>query len=304
MVKDRIQIEDALKHLHTRSYAGRAATVESMAGVLGVSLDQGALLAGNMEEMGFLVRREDRLDLTAKGTRYALHVIRAHRLYETYLARETGFAEEQWHPRAEVEEHKMSDADLDRMARELGDPRFDPHGDPIPTREGSLPPLLGRSLLGCPLGWEGRVVHIEDEPDAVYAEIVAGGLAAGMHLRVTAADSRTVRINAEGRDLVFSTAMAANVRAEPLTDAEVYDDAVMRLASLKQGQEAEVVGLSASCRGPERNRFLDLGIVPGTPIAVDLLSPSGNPIAYRIRGAAIALRTEQAERVLIREVRT
>lgn len=302
MVKDRIQIEDALKHLHTRDYAGRPAAIESVAGVLGLDLDRGAAVVGRMEEMGLLTWQEEILKLTPEGTRYALHVIRAHRLYETYLARKTGFDEQTWHHRAEVKEHEMSDEDLDRMAQELGDPRFDPHGDPIPTRDGTLPPLHGQSLLTCEPGWAGRIIHIEDEPDSVYAEIVSKGLAAGMQVRVTASDSRTVRFTAEGRDLVFSKAMAANVRAKPLADSEVFDEGVTRLASLVQGEEADVVGLSPSCRGPERHRLLDLGVVPGTRVAVELPSPSGNPTAYRIRGAAIALRREQAERILIRKV--
>ena len=53
------------------------------------------------------------------------------------------------------------------------------------------------------------------------------------------------------------------------------------------------------CRGAERNRLLDLGVVPGSDIGIDLVSPSGNPTAYRIRGASIALRREQADHVYV-----
>jgi DtxR family Mn-dependent transcriptional regulator len=62
------------------------------------------------------------------------------------------------------------------------------------------------------------------------------------------------------------------------------------------------VGLSAAVRGAERNRLLDLGFVPGSVIEIDLESPSGNPIGYLVRGATVALRREQADRILVRKL--
>jgi DtxR family Mn-dependent transcriptional regulator len=56
-----------------------------------------------------------------------------------------------------------------------------------------------------------------------------------------------------------------------------------------------VVRLSSNCRGAQRRRLLDLGVVPGTEIEAELPSASGDPVAYRIRGALIALRRQQAE---------
>ena len=67
------------------------------------------------------------------------------------------------------------------------------------------------------------------------------------------------------------------------------------------GEQAAILGLSPLCRGLERNRLLDLGVVPGSTVSVDLVSASGSPVAYRLRGASIALRREQADRVRIRK---
>lgn len=69
------------------------------------------------------------------------------------------------------------------------------------------------------------------------------------------------------------------------------------LDQLQPGQTAAVVSLS--CTGPNRRRMLDLGILPGTTIAVEMVSPLGDPIAYRVRGAVIALRREQAREISI-----
>ena len=66
------------------------------------------------------------------------------------------------------------------------------------------------------------------------------------------------------------------------------------------GQEATVVDISAACRGLERRRLLDLGIVPGTVVRAELQSAGGDPIAYRIRGAMIALRKDQADLIYVR----
>jgi DtxR family Mn-dependent transcriptional regulator len=59
------------------------------------------------------------------------------------------------------------------------------------------------------------------------------------------------------------------------------------------------VGLSPACRGQERRRLLDLGFVPGTPVEVDMVSPAGDPIAYRERGSVVALRREQADLIRV-----
>ena len=67
-----------------------------------------------------------------------------------------------------------------------------------------------------------------------------------------------------------------------------------RLSALQPGESGIVTTISPACQGVERRRFLDLGILPGTVITAEMVSPGGNPTAYRIRGALIALRREQA----------
>jgi DtxR family Mn-dependent transcriptional regulator len=66
------------------------------------------------------------------------------------------------------------------------------------------------------------------------------------------------------------------------------------LADLRPGGVATVLGISPKCQGVQRRRLLDLGVVPGTPITAELHSAAGDPVAYLIRGALIALRKDQA----------
>jgi len=60
-----------------------------------------------------------------------------------------------------------------------------------------------------------------------------------------------------------------------------------------------VEGIFPACRGMERRRLLDLGLVPGTRVVAEFASPAGDPVAYRVRGALIALRTQQADLIHI-----
>lgn len=296
----KVQTEDALKHLHDCAYRGVTPTAEGLAGALALTVDGAAVVLAELEASGWVARRDGAYGLTTAGTDYARQVIRAHRLVESQLATETGVEAPSWHRIAEQREHVLTPREVDDLSRRLGDPRFDPHGDPIPTPAGALPVVDGVPLIDLPTGREGRIAHIEDEPESVYRELVATRLAPGFRIRVFDNTARGVRINAEGEIVGLSRAAAANVRIAPLAPGESFDASVARLSSLGLGEVAEVVGLLPSCRGLERRRLLDLGVVPGTRVTVDLVSPSGDPTAYSIRGAAIALRRVQAERILIR----
>jgi len=121
--------------------------------------------------------------------------------------------------RSRRRQHDLTPEEAEALAARLGQPRFDPHGEPIPTADGALPVTAIR-------------------PDGPPPE-------------------RT-------------------------------------LADTAPGETVRVRRLTSACRGPQRRRLLDLGVVPGTTITAELASPGGDPVAYRIRGALIALRRQQA----------
>ncbi len=297
----RIKIEDTLKHLHDCDYRGRAASLESISGALSCDLESSAELLELLQSKQLVKTDSPSIALTEKGREYAREVIRAHRLYETYLATKTGLAESEWHRQAEKMEHLLSDTQVDQIAHQLGYPRYDPHGDPIPTADGKLPPKSDRTLVGCGPNWEGRVTHLEDEPHSLYQELIDAGLAPGMRLKVLEPLKNKIRINLEGREISLSQSAAANLMVAPFVVGDSFDAGIYRLSDLKLNQSASIAELSPACRGADRNRLLDLGLVPGTQVTLILTSPAGGPCAYRIRGASIALRREQADKILIRE---
>ena len=71
------------------------------------------------------------------------------------------------------------------------------------------------------------------------------------------------------------------------------------LSALSPGESAAVVGIAPACQGPQRRRLLDLGLVPGTVVTAELRGALKDPVAYRVRGALIALRRQQAEWVRV-----
>lgn len=298
---ERVLVEDALKHLYEAQIEGRCSNRAALAGALGISESRGGLLLTRMGERGLLEANADSICLTPAGAQHALHIIRAHRLWERHLAEETGYRESEWHRRAHQQEHRLSAAEVEALAARLNNPTHDPHGDPIPTADGEIGLQDRRSLTDLAIGEVGRIVHLEDEPAAVYAQLVAEGLAPGLEVRVLAATPQRIRFWADGDEHVLAPLVAANISVAPLiaVDSAEQTPTAERLTALKPGQQALVASIAPTCRGAERRRFLDLGILPGTHIEAALASPSGNPVAYRIRGALIALRYDQANHIQI-----
>jgi DtxR family Mn-dependent transcriptional regulator len=105
-----------------------------------------------------------------------------------------------------------------------------------------------------------------------------------------------VQFWAGGDEHLLAPIVAANISVLPITRTDDLPEPVGdRLSRLALGEKAYVVNISPASHGPERRRLMDLGIIPGTVIEAEFRSPSGDPTAYRIRGATIALRQEQAD---------
>lgn len=292
----RIHIEDALKHLYKCERDQRRPTLQSLAGALGINPDAVAQLLSRMQTHQLLQAAGHSFELTDSGREYALQVIRAHRLWERYLADETGYAEAEWHNRAERAEHHLTADEAAALAARLGNPTHDPHGDPIPTPEGTIQPKRGQPLTTFAAGQYGRIVHLEDEPPVVYAQLVAERLVPGLAVHILESTPERIRFQANGSEHTLAPLIAANISLVPL--AEIPPQTLQshhRLSDLQPGQSARVQQISPRCRGAERRRLMDLGLMPGTVVAAELRSPGGDPTAYRIRGALIALRHEQAD---------
>ncbi|HXV12714.1 MAG TPA: metal-dependent transcriptional regulator [Candidatus Krumholzibacteria bacterium] len=290
----RVELEDALKHVYNHDARGQTSTLESLAGALEISSTSAVALVDRMQSVGLARVADGRILLTDEGRRYALEVIRAHRLWERYLADETGIDPLEWHERAERKEHKLSREEADALSARLGDPRFDPHGDPIPTADGAVFDGEVLPLTSLAQGERAMVAHVEDEPRVVYAQLVALGVYPGLVVCVASKSEQRIEIESEGRRFVLAPLVAQNVSIRRIEIEEPAGAPVETLASLRPGEAADVVRLSPACRGIERRRLMDLGIVPGTRVQLERRGLTGGLSAYHVRGTVIGLREEQA----------
>ncbi len=114
--------------------------------------------------------------LTPAGEKIALEVIRHHRLIELYLTEAMGYSWDRVHDEAERMEHAISEEFEERMAQLLGDPKFDPHGNPIPTKDGNIASFSRRRLSQVGSGETVRIERIQNEDPALLRRVAALGL--------------------------------------------------------------------------------------------------------------------------------
>ena len=298
--RQRELVEDALKHLLDREQSGRHASPESLAGTLGLARVKTIDLIASMEMQGLLESRGTELHLTTEGERWAMHVVRAHRLWERYLADEARMPLEKVHTEAHRREHKSTAAQLDELEAALGHPSQDPHGDPIPTREGRLSSAESTPLTGWEKDSPGRIVHLEDEPAIAYQQILATGLRLGQTVRILESSPQRYVLSDGENEYRLAPAVAANVCLAPLPEGALPPAGAISLNELEQDRRAEIVNLDEAVQGFTRRRFLDLGLTPGTEIYPELGNFFGDPRGYRVRGTLIALRHDQAAQIWVR----
>lgn len=296
----KVLIEDVLKHLFDYEYKKLSPTINSIAGNLGISLEKTNNIVNKLKSLKLISIKDYKISLTPQGRSYALRIIRVHRLWENYLAEETSFREIDWHDQAELVEHSMTEEEANLLAAQMGNPLFDPHGDPIPTSDGRLLGKKGNSLNDTKEGEVVRIIHIEDEPKFIYSELLAQELFPGKELLIVEKFSDKIKFACDGEERNISPMLANNVTVEPIETLEFINEKGMNLADLKEGEIGEIIKLSMNCRGQQRRRLLDFGIVPGAKVRVLMKSPLNDPIAYLVKDTIVALRKNQAELILIK----
>jgi len=299
--KARERTENALKHLLRQATDGHSASFQSLKGELGLSDRTLLTLTERLEHEGLIHSDGTHLKLTPEGERVALHVLRAHRLWEVYLAEELGMPLDRVHAEAERQEHRLTREQVERLSASMGHPDVDPHGDPIPAAEGPIPDVPGTVLSAWPLSTPARIVHLEDEPPLAFAQLTAEGLRLGQVVRVIERTPARIVLSDGENEYRLAPMLAANVHvAAAGAESPVALEGVMPLSALPSGAAADIVALDPSFRGFARRRLLDLGFTPGARVRSELEPFSGDPRAYRLRGTTIALRREQSDRVLVR----
>src|SRR5213592_1097565 len=178
-------VEDYLKVIYHLSSQGGFAATSDIAALLEVAPPSVSGMVKRLSETGLIEHVPYRgVQLTAQGRRAALRMIRRHRVLEVYLSQQLGYDWDGVHTEAERLEHAVSDELIERMAKALGDPQYDPHGAPIPTAAGEIEEAELVPLAKTEVG--GRVVlqEVGDEHPARLHYLAEQGLTPGVRLTV------------------------------------------------------------------------------------------------------------------------
>jgi DtxR family transcriptional regulator, Mn-dependent transcriptional regulator len=179
-------VQDYAKAVYAlESRTGASVSNAELAERLGVTPGSVSAMVRKLSELGLLEHEPYRgVRLTSEGRRVALEVLRHHRLIELFLAQELGMPWDRVHAEAEVLEHVLSEDVEQLIAARLGDPAFDPHGDPIPTAEFGIDELATHSLEELPVGAVGRFVRVSDSDPEMLRYLAERGVRLGDRLEV------------------------------------------------------------------------------------------------------------------------
>jgi DtxR family Mn-dependent transcriptional regulator len=179
-------VQDYVKALYLLETEGDdSVATRSLAARLGVTAASATNMLKKLDSLGLV----DHVpyagaSLTQAGTKVALEMIRHHRLLETYLAEALGVPWDQVHAEAEVLEHVLSEELEERISARLGHPKADPHGHPIPGKDGSVPEESRSRLWGAPDGGHVEVEHVSDQKSDVLRYLERVGIKPGATVEV------------------------------------------------------------------------------------------------------------------------
>jgi DtxR family Mn-dependent transcriptional regulator len=181
-------VEDYSKAIFAlQSRGAEPVSTNALAERLGITPGSVSAMLKKLDELGLIRHVPYRgVRLTPAGRRMALEVIRHHRLLESYLADALGMSWDRVHAEAEILEHVLSEELEQLIARKLGHPTVDPHGDPIPGADLELEEPSTQSLESLPAGAEGVLVRVSDSDPEMLRYLASLSIAPGDRFSVRA----------------------------------------------------------------------------------------------------------------------
>lgn len=216
-----ISKENYLKAVYSRiSESGSGATTSVLAEKLEISNAAISDMARKLSDQGLVTYAKYKgMELTSKGEKVALEVIRRHRLWELFLIQVLGLSWSEVHDEAENLEHHTSNFLIDKIDEFLGKPKFDPHGDPIPQKNGSIPKAPEVIELGkAEIGRKYKVGRVSDKNNELISYLTKIGIELAKEIEIVDKlgfdNSVIVKIDSNHHSL--SELVAANVFLERL----------------------------------------------------------------------------------------
>lgn len=212
-----VNVENYLKHIYYLQEEGNAVTTSLLAGKLKIAAASVTDMVKKLSEQRYLRHAPYRgVQLTEKGRRSALKIIRKHRLWEMFLSEVLHFGWDEIHDEAEKFEHIMSDKMEDKIDAALGFPSVDPHGDPIPTKKGTVKTIQMFPLSNAREGSVVRIVRVNDaNPELLqYASTIGVSLNTKVNIKQRIKFDNSLIVKIGSKEITISSIAAENIFAE------------------------------------------------------------------------------------------
>ena len=219
-----LTVENYVKTIYqiaTGEARGRAVATGELAQALGVSPGTVTGMLKTLSEAGLASYTPyEGVRLSPQGDRLALKVLRRHRLLELFLVETLQMPWDEVHEEAEHMEHAVSEHLIDRIDAYLRHPAVDPHGDPIPRADGSLPEPPGRPLSGLLASERFRVARVVDQDPSFLRYLTDCGLDLGAEGSVAEnrSESGALVVLVGGRPVAMGREAAGKVLVAPIPD--------------------------------------------------------------------------------------
>jgi Fe2+ transport system protein FeoA/Mn-dependent DtxR family transcriptional regulator len=291
-----IEWEDALKAAYNLEEQAGPWVGEALAAAMGLPQAAASGVVQALADAGWARQdAEGRWRLSDAGSQRARELVRAHRLWERYLVDREGAPLEMAHAEAHVREHRTTADELDKLDEGLGYPAWDPHGHAIPAPGCDAPALAARPLSDEPaVGQRLRVACLDDESAPLLAQLVAMGIKPGADVEVTGREPDVLCLALDDGRLRLAIPAAHHVFVVPQPALAVP------LGELAVGSRARVAEVRGG--GKHQRRMLDMGMVPGAEVTVVRQASLGDPVQYRVKGTAVAMRRVDANSILVEEI--
>lgn len=218
-------VEDFLKAVFTMQQQTERVSTNALRDALNITAPSVTDMAQRLVAAGLVDYQKYRgVVLTEAGRDIALKVIRRHRLIELYLVRELGYQLREVHAEAERLEHAVSDHFVEALARKLGDPELDPHGDPIPSAEGVIAEIELRPLAELEIGVEATIARLRTSDPQMLQHMLDKGFVLDARVKVLERDpfNGPLAVRVDGKQRVIGHQVAENVLVSsdaPLTNS-------------------------------------------------------------------------------------
>lgn len=209
-------VEDYVKAIWLVVERGESATGQAIAAQLGVSQASVSAMVRKLADLDLArVEPYKPVVLTDRGHAVALEMVRHHRLLELFLVETLGMSWDRIHAEAEVLEHHISEELEELICHKLGNPQFDPHGHPIPTRDGRMPTLDVTPVARLTAGASATVRQVRDETPDVLRFLEAHGIIPGARVQVDQqeplAGTTTLRVAGAGDVVTIGSELARHI---------------------------------------------------------------------------------------------